>query len=351
MQDDVILSLDGQRHRGWTSVRIMQSLDRVAHAFELELTERWSTGRSTERRSIVAGMPCQVFIDSDLLISGYVDEVSPRYSATEHTLQVIGRSRAGDLVDCSTPGKTYNDQTLLQIAQAEAAPFGIAASAAQGVDVGAAIGTARLEPGQPIYEFLEEWARIRAVRFISDAAGNLIITRAGHTRAAERLQLGVNILEASGGVDLRDRYTLYTALAQTDQYDDPSSNVDIAGTANDDWGAYTRHRPRTFLLESAADAVSAQQRAEWQRNTSYGRSQGVVYTVRGWRQSNGELWQHNQLVSVVDDFAGVNGDRLIVEVNRILDGDGRRTELRVMRPEAYDLVPLPESDISDEDFE
>lgn len=350
MVDDVILSLGGQRHSGWKSVRIIESLDRVAHSFELSLSDKWSDGASADRRTIVAGMPCNVSIDNQVLISGYVDEVAPRYNATAHSIDVVGRSKAGDLVDCSTEGQSFNGQTLLQIARALAQPFGIEVSVAAGVDIGPAITTARLEPGQPIFEFLEEWARIRALRFVSDANGNLVITRAGVGRTVDSVALGVNVRDAGGNLSVRDRYSLYTAVAQSAEFDDENFNAQVTGAANDDWGGLARHRPYTFMVENAADAGAAKQRADWQRRTAYGRSQGIVYTLTGWRQSNGELWQFNTLASVVDAWAGVNGDRLIVEVSRVLDDQGRRTELRVMPKEAFDLNPLPDPTGDNEEF-
>ncbi len=348
MPDELILNVDGQRHRGWKSVRVIESLDRVANSFELSLSDYWGANNAADRRTIVAGMPCQVFIDNTLIMSGYIDEVSPRYDAKQHSLEVVGRSKAGDLVDCSLEGQTFNDQTLLQIATALALPFGISVSLASGVDIGEPISTARLEPGQTIYEFLEEWARIRAVRFVSDANGNLIITRAGASRAADRLALGENIRQAGGTLSTRDRYTLYTAIAQTDEFDESDFNALVSGEVSDNWGRYNRHRPHTFLVEGAADIDDAKKRADWQRRTAYGRSQGLSYTLTGWRQDNGDLWPVNALVAVNDHWAGIDGERLIVEVARVFDSGGRRTELRVMPKEAYDLTPLPDPNTDDE---
>ncbi|WP_241085110.1 phage baseplate assembly protein [Candidatus Vondammii sp. HM_W22] len=51
------------------------------------------------------------------------------------------------------------------------------------------------------------------------------------------------------------------------------------------------------------------------------------------------MWLPNTLVPVIDSWLGVDADRLIVSVQFLLDGEGWRSELRLMPKEAFDLVP------------
>ncbi len=83
MQPDVQLHVSGQIFGGWTQIEVNLSMATIAGSFSLELTERWA--EQTEPRPIRPGEPCQVFVNDQLVITGYVDDVASKYGATEHS--------------------------------------------------------------------------------------------------------------------------------------------------------------------------------------------------------------------------------------------------------------------------
>lgn len=336
--DDVRLVIGAETHAGWTEIRVMRSIEAVADTFELTLTERWAEGETP--RPIRAGTACELWIGDERVVTGYVDEVAPSYDAKSHTVTASGRSKAGDLVDCSLAGTLqWKGRTLLQIARDLASRFGIGVSTEVGE--GEAFRLEALEPGEPVWDFLEQLARRRAVRIVSLPDGNLLITRAGTGRIATPLRLGENILRASGEFSMRERFSDYVVQAQQTGGDGNSgtASAHVAGRAKDD--GVTRYRPTVVLADGPGTLADARRRADWQRNTAWGRGQGLVYTVSGWRHADG-LWAPNRMVRVEDPWLGVSGDRLIVSTQFLLDDQGSRTELRVMPREAADLVKLPD---------
>lgn len=334
---DLQLKLNGEIHRGWTSIRVRRSLEQVASTFSLTLTSRW--GEDEQQRNIKTGDQCDVWIDQEKLITGYVDNVSPAYDAKTHTLNVTGRSKTGDLVDCSVASKTFNNRNLVQIAQDLCSPFDI--DVISNTDTGAEFKKQTLEDGQSIFEFIDMLARIRAVRVITDVDGNLVFTRTSKERLKTSLTLGGNILKASGTFSSQDLFSEYLVKAQKSGSDESwgESSASIERTITSEH--VKRHRPTVLLVDGPGDSSDCQRRGEWQRNATYGRARGVVYTVNGWQHSAG-LWQPNTLVPVNDTWLGVVEDRLIVTVDYILDGNGEFCELQVMPKEAFDLIPLPE---------
>ena len=339
---EITLTMDGKRHQGWESISITRSIERVASAFDLGLSHRWGKGAPP---AIRAGMPCTVHIDNELLISGHCDGVSPSYDDTTHSIAVQGRSATADLVDCSLSGQEFKNLTLTQIASKLCQPFGITVLAL--VDVGAPFKVARLANGQPIFDFLEQLARIRAVRLVTDPKGRLVITTAGTAYADTALVFGDNIRAASGSNDTAQRFSQYTVTAQQD-----GLNLNAEGQANVSGGAADtrmgRYRPITIETDTPADIGACTQRAEWERNTRFGRGQGVVYTVSGWQQTpGGRTWQPNELVQVVDPWQGINGERLITEVRSISDLQGEHSEITVLPRAAFVLIPLPEPEEED----
>lgn len=342
---DVRLKLGGQIYGGWTRIRVMRSIESVADTFELTLTERW--GEQAAPRPIRAGMPCEVWIGNERVVTGYVDEALPAYDGQSHTITVSGRSKAGDLVDCSLAGEAgkplqWKGQTLLAIAKDLAGRFGIEVSAT--ADVGAPFKIEALEPGETVWDFLEGLARRRAVRIVSKTDGNLVITRAGTARIGTALRLGENIRSASGQFTTRERFSDYIVQGQQtgDDWGSGDAAAHMQGTAIDEaLKGLGRYRPLVVVADGPSTTADCKRRAEWQRNTAYGRGQGVVYTVADWRHASG-LWAPNYLVPVDDAWMGIEADRLIMSVQFLLDDNGQRTELRVMPPEAADLVALPD---------
>lgn len=346
--DNIQLLVDDTLYSGWKAVSVRRSLDLFANTFDLTLTDN----QAGQARTIRLGSPCQVRIGGETVVTGYVDRIRPRYDARSRSLTVSGRSKTADLVDCSPPpgwdgAGQYNRRTLLQLAATLAKPFGI--SVRSEVDDLPVIQISNLEQGQPIFEFLELYARQAGVRLVTDPDGNLVITRASVAQAPTALVLGENIEEAEGEFSERNRFSHYYVTGQRpNQLDDNAeAAAHIAGMADD---VRLRYRPTVINAEGPLGGMAdASRRAEWQRNVQYGRSRKATYTVSGWRHRDG-LWQPNTNVKVIDEWMGFEGRDgkgewlMIGTVEYVSDERGQRTRLTVMPREAYDLVPLPAED-------
>lgn len=340
MSDAVSLLINGQAFTGWKTVRITRSIKQICDTFTLTLSERWSGKMgSDEPPQIAAGDACEIYCGDDLVLTGYVDDVLPSYDAEKHTISVQGRSKAADLVDCGHPGKQWSQpRTLLQLATELAGDFGIPVRA--DTDVGAPFQRPAIEAGQTRYEFLEKLARQRGVRLVSDVDGTLVITRTGKTLVPDALELGKNIRAASGQFSMRDRFNQIVVVGQTPGTDNWSGTAAQSNRGSATDSAVRKVRKHYMVAENAADSAACQRRAEWQRNTAYGKGEGLTYTVSGWRHSGG-LWLPNRLVPVTDKWMRLDRRELIISgVQYTLDKQGRRAELQVMPPEAFDLVPL-----------
>jgi prophage tail gpP-like protein len=339
---ELLLLVDGVRYGGWLEVRVRRSLEQGCDVFELGLTDRWEADSAP--RPIAAGAPCQVLLDGEPVITGHVDDVAPSYDGARHGVSVVGRSKLADLVDCALPGerRQFAGQTLQQIAVALAQPFGVDVRLAV-PDTGDAFRSVAYEPGQTVWEFLEELARIRALRLLSAPDGAMLIARAGGRRLTTPITLGENVMSAAGTFTYRDRHSVYVVQGQQGGWDENFGEASAAlfGQATD--ARVTRYRPTVKLAEGPVTTADCQRRAEWQRNAAWGRSQVIAYTVPNWSHAEG-VWAPNELVRIRDSYLGIDDWLLITSVQLVLDDKGVRTELQVMPPEAFALVPLPEPD-------
>ena len=339
---ELLLNVNNGKHAGWLAVNIRRSLETIADSFELSVTNRWQD--QVEPRPIAAGNACDISINGETVITGYVDDVYPNYDARSHSVDVVGRSKTADLVDCSFfSGEDFKGKTFAVAAKTVCDPFGI--DVVVDTDIGAPFAqTQKMEPGETVFEFLERLARYRALRLTSTVDGDLLITRTGSERVATPLQLGVNILSASGAFSFRDRFQEYVVLGQRtgDDQSWSGANASSSGSVIDDGLSKGRYRPTLIIADGSINTDECKRQAQWHRNTRFGRSGGIVYTVSGWFHADG-LWQPNTIVTIVDRFMDIDGERLITEVQYILDEQGERTEIRVMPPEGFDLIAIPET--------
>lgn len=335
--EQVVLQIGSDRHTGWQEVSIRLSLEQMADEFQLTLTERWS--ESGEVRPVSPDAPCTLKIGDELVLTGYLDEVLPNYDATTHTIVANGRSKAADLIDCSGKEQRLGDRTLLQIAHALAQPYDI-----EVVDTVGATKPLRafvLEDGQPIGEAIERAAQLRGARVVSDAQGRLLIVHAVQREIRTALVLGENIRSASGTFSNRDRFNQYIVEGQTPG-DDEWNGANASGPRGTALDPRVR-RPRTTLVvcDTPADGGDCSARAELEARMRWAQGRGVTYTVSGWKHEQG-VWRPGDLVPVRDAYLGLD-ESLLVSAVQLIDGlDGRRAELRLVPPAAFEPIPIAE---------
>lgn len=125
---DLTLVIGQRQLSGWTSVRVTRGVERCPSDFQIEMTNKYP-GQQFDV-TVKPYDACQLLIGDDIVITGYVDRVSPAYSATSHSITVTGRGKCQDLVDCAAewPGGQILGSSVLEIAQKLASYYGITVS-------------------------------------------------------------------------------------------------------------------------------------------------------------------------------------------------------------------------------
>ena len=333
---DVTLHIDRKNYVGWKSVRVSLGLDRLASSFELALTERWAS--MGEKVSVREGVACEVRIGKDTVLPGYVDESTTSYNARNRSLAVQGRSKLGDLVDCSIGARRYRKQTLGQIARAMCEPFGI--SVADDVGDTEQFRSFSVEDGETVFEALDRAARMRGVLLVSGFDGALHLTRRGTQKLPTRLVHGKNILSGARRGTTRDRYSDYICKSQA-VGDDDFHGKKLSATAEVKDAGIARYRPTVIVAEEPEKKAALEKRATWERNVRAGKAVTYEYTVQGWSYGDG-LWVPNYLVPVSDYEFGIEGELLIASVDFVRSNEGTTTTMQLVDPAAYDVLRAPE---------
>lgn len=353
----VVLKLAEREWSGWTELEITRSIERVAGAFVLGVTERW-VGQS-ERLPLRPGASCTLSVDGEVLITGWVDDVETNYDDATHQIVVKGRDRTADLFDCAAVLRPFEmgGLKLDGIARRLCQPFNIPVTAQ--VDVGRPFPRFAIQPGEKAWEALERACRQRAILPMADGKGGLLLTRAGMGgEAAGLLKLGGDDGNIKAGSTTLSAMELFSDYIVMGQQAPASAAIQAFGPSPDGPerqmyapsaivrdASVTRYRPTIILAEMQGSSVTFRQRAEWQRAVAVGKSVRGSRTVQDWR-TPARLWHPNTLTRVTDSIAGLdNAEMLIVATAMRLSIDGgTTTELTLALPDAYKLIP--EGDLS-----
>ena len=207
----LVLLVEGQEYSGWTNIQIVRSLDALADTFDLGLVTRGSS--EPPPHNLAECDECEILYDGEKLIHGWIDSITEGYSGTSSTLVVSGRSRAGDLVDCTALHKPWRSTPLLKIASDICDPFGIRVSS----DV-SDLPTERyfkLSEGETAFAALDRLARDHGMRVVSEPDGSVLFTRTGLLRFPNvAIEHGVNVVSASFTRSMEERFGKYIFKAQ-----------------------------------------------------------------------------------------------------------------------------------------
>lgn len=352
-RDRVRLKVNGESHEGWKEVAITRSCAAMANGFEMTLTERWASDRA---RAIAAGDAFELLIGDDLVMTGFLDALTPTFNATDHALRATGRSRTADLVDCSIAGGKlqWSNVTLEALAAELAAPYGVTVLRAGesgggphgliAADTGRPFAQVAAQEGDKVFDVIEKQAKKRGVVAVTDERGRLVfvkpLEKALHTLIARRL----NVLEAEAVRDLTDRFSDYVGKGQTGatKSNAPADRAHLKGAVRD--AGVRRFRLMVVGDPDAESGLSLQDALVNERNKRIADSERLTITLQGWRafvteDASEALWPVARRVRIVDpEWLKTDREMVIEEVRYSLsEGDGTRTQLTLVPTEAYDL--------------
>ena len=326
------------------------------------------------------GTPIRIKIANNSVITGYVDKLNVRTTNDNRQIQIAGRDKTGDLIDASAffgderffQQVEFKNIKLSEIANKFAIQYGISVIVEKGINEDPPFQKVTVRAGESIFQLLDRLAKLRGLLILSNEDGDLLITnRAGGDIGAQPdgavtnkvpslknvvdkfnfnvspfkksadvdLIEGENILEASAEFDVTDRFHRYIVKGQHPGISGVKvlNSINAQGVALDNF--IQRRRTKVIIANGATDAASAQKRANWEMIVRATRSVNVNITVQGWLQKpGGRLWSVNELITLKAPMIGLsNRKMLITEVTFTKSLDGTFTNLKLTRPDAYNV--------------
>ena len=313
----------------------------------LEVTVEAGAQQAVRAGSIIAAEPGQLIADDwvfrpgaevseratgALLVKGYVDDYAPEFGVDYHRAVISFRSKAKDAVDSSAVHETgeWKKKKIDEIGNDLLKPFKIDL---QSELKSKEIPLWRLAPGSTVFEELEALARQEGALIVGTADGGLKFTRADKFQMhGGAIQEGVNIIQAAAQLSERGKHDRVIARGQKRMGSGEKAHR-LEYVSRDK--TVERHRPRIVLAEGETDDERLKERAKWQVARAAGWATTATIKVRGWRDSNGELWDPEKLVFVESKRLKIS-QMMAIRHLRFLqnDSEGTVTTLSLVDPQA-----------------
>lgn len=346
MSNIVELRADGRLFTGWTSISVVRSIESVAGYFELGV----NVPPGTDLSGLAPGRKFSLEIDGKIVSTGYIDSRHRQMAADSMKITIAGRDKTADLIDCAAvySGGQWKNRTLEQIARDLCTPYGVTVRWELTDGESAAVFPSfTLDHSETVYEALVRASRARGVLMTSNAAGELVFSRAASTQTDE-LVLGKNLLSMNFAEDFRDRFSEYIVKGYARASGTAGDDIDAKSVVSQKGSAtdhdVTRYRPMIIIADSKITAQDATARALREQRRRLAKSATFEADIAGWTRQNGQLWMPNLLVTIDATKYGIKTTVLLVsKVTLSLDDkDGLKTQVSLAPREGF-LVPV-ESD-------
>lgn len=365
------ISINGNFIDGWTYANVHHSFLTACKDFQFVSSNR---DRTSEPYPVRKGDACQIIVEGQQVLDGFVDTVEGVYSASENTIIVTGRSKTMDVIDSTLDYTLFSEQkggvslvsitklVLERLGLSESIDIIVSEDALQGANLTLPLDNYLwAELGETAFSFIEKYAQLQQIIVTTDNLGNIVFTR-GTDQDIINYQLTTkindlfnenNIVSCQWSDSERQRFNKYicwSAAPQgsidynsrlSSQGGSPVIASEIANLNGDSFDSRVR-RSRQFAFTAQIPFTTnnfCQQRALWQAN--YMKAKGLSYQPTLKEHSygqEGKIWQTNQLVQVYDEKADIDSQLLVAEVNFTESvGTGNITTLTLVLKDSFQL--------------
>ena len=342
------LVVNGSELTNFTMASVTLSLDTLANDFAFQAVQP-----AGEQVPLETGDECSVLVDGELVLTGFIENITGHYTASQLTISVTGRDRTADLIDSSINviDDIRSPISLKSIIERVVQNIGSPLRVIDDVnpdEFNKAEDIAAPQPGDNAFTFVEQYAQKRQVLLTSNAEGDIVIARSEFTPSGAVLQniigsLTNNILTASWSNTTANLFNKYVQKGQLDPValgfgaaKSANGLVSQEGSATD--SDVRGGRQMVSVANKSFSQEQLQLRAEWSKKIRRVRSSAYSCHVQGFKNSAGQRWDINTLITVVDTFAEVDRSLLLNSIQFIYDDKGSVSILHFVEPDAYTLA-------------
>lgn len=326
--DKVSVIIGGKVHSDWNSYSVDSDFLIPADAWSMRL----GLPDGIFPADVVRGVPVQVRVGKDVVMTGRIDRVRRQVSKDQVVISLMGRDGAAVLVDCAALVFTGRQMSLEDVIARVVRPLGIT-SIQLNAESSIRNDKVTVEPGERAWDTLLRacagrglwpWFRpdgtlvIGGPDYTSPPVATLILRRSGE---------GNNVLTLTDESSEERSYSELTVLAQGHAHsaskkevgivdlDDDDSTVMTTGKAETGFhglkftvkdNAVTHYRPQVIQMHDADNLAQVQYRARKLMADAKLAGYTLTAEVKGHRTSDGVLWEPGQRIHVISEPHGIN---------------------------------------------
>lgn len=341
MSNKIYLEVAGIKYEGFTDIAVNSAMENFCSSFSFSTTVK-ETALGRIVNDIKLGQQAKVYIDNNLLITGFIEDLDKEVSPNSHSKTASGRDIGGDIIDSDIKQKSYNQRNFELLCNLVLKDNGFTIKVINKVGLLKleAKETIKTEQGQSIFNFLDKYAKKLQVLLKMDNKGNLTIIREDDSVVKNMLinnyTSDTNILSSRLKLTTVDRFNVIEVYSQGNNKTHTKTGISQKGSAIDSQIRKTRRKILT--MDTASESKSLKALAEW--NINVRRAKGSRYTCKtiGFYSSNNTLWQPNTLVDIVDYDMEVQGTFLIQGVEFSQSLQGSFTTLDIVEQGSFTLT-------------
>lgn len=309
-------------------VTVQYAANQAARSFAFTVTD--AQDGFDQRWDFMPGVQATVMANGQLLVTGIIDKMTPSFDATNHHVEVSGRSKTKDMIDSSTDHKKneFRNKTVLDVAkELDYTGAGFSSDTQQ-----PKMEYFRVNPNETIFEAVERAARRYQMLIQGMPDGSAKLTEGGTAGSNAPLIEGVNILGGNATFDESEQHSEYRVKGQR-VFGTDKKALQIVGKAENN--AVKRKRVKVLHQETDIDEDTAKKRADHHKNKQKGHSVTASIRTQSWFDSAGQLWKANGLVYVYCPILKLDQQMLIKSVSLEQSNSGSFSQLSLCLPEAF----------------
>lgn len=341
--DKVSVIVGGKVHSDWSGYGIDSDFLIPADAWSMRL----GLPAGIFPEGVARGVPVQVRVGPDVVMTGRIDRVSRTVSRDQVSLSVTGRDGAAILVDCASPLLTSRQASLEEVIAQVVRPLGI-----KNIELHAesSIRNDKIttEPGERAWDILLRACAGRGLWPWFRPDGTLVIGGPDYTAAPvatlvmRRSGEGNNLLSLTDESSMERSFSRLTVLAQghahstnnkkelgiidvssttpltvtedTDTADTTETELDTGLPETGQHGltftvedpTVTYYRPQVVVMHDADDLDQVRYRARKMMADARLEGYSLIARVQGHRTSDGVLWEPGQRIHVISEPHGID---------------------------------------------
>ncbi|ENK2740658.1 phage tail protein [Klebsiella variicola] len=339
-QDKVSVIVGGKVHSDWSGYGIDSDFLIPADAWSMRL----GLPDGIFPEGVARGVPVQVRIGPDVVMTGRIDRVSRTVSRDQVSLSVTGRDGAAILVDCASPLLTSRQASLEEVIAQVVRPLGI-----KNIELHAesSIRNDKIttEPGERAWDILLRACAGRGLWPWFRPDGTLVIGGPDYTTAPvatlvmRRSGEGNNLLSLTDESSMERSFSRLTVLAQghahstnkkkelgiidvtspttfsvTEDADTSETELDTGLAETGQHGlqftvedpTVTYYRPQVIVMHDADDLEQVRYRTRKMMADARLEGYSLIARVQGHRTSDGVLWEPGQRIHVISEPHGID---------------------------------------------